>query len=492
MIRTLTSLTLLTVALTACAPKGSPMTEYHNPAEVQASRTEKGSTFTLTAAETSITLDGKEVKAQLFNQSFPGPQLTLQAGEQVNLTLKNDLREPTNLHLHGLTLPAGVDDPFLQVQPGESHTYSFTVPQGLHGTFWYHTHTHGHLGTQLFQGLAGPLIVEDPTFDSHIQGMETHTVVLKDLPVEVQDSDGTRMNGREGKLLVNGLSSPTLKTESSWVRLRLINASNARYDLLKLSGSAFLHVIAKDGIDLPKTEQVKELLLTPGERADVLISVQDQQDLRLENHPYDRGVHEMDGGHQGHTPSTPEVLLTLQGKKGSVSASVPQPALQPRPFLKVTGNEAIRKVVLQETMQPVKFFINGRTFDMNRVDFHVSEGTTEIWEVENQTEMDHPFHLHTFPVQVLSVNGQEVPPVWKDTVNVPAKAKVQVAVKFEGFTGKTVFHCHIAEHEEEGMMGVLQVHPAGEALPASLTPTLPPAAASEDMPDMPGMDHSGH
>lgn len=82
MIRTLTSLTLLTVALTACAPKGSPMTEYQNPAEVQASRTEKATTFTLTAAETEVTLEGKQVKAQLFNGRFPGPQLTLQAGEQ--------------------------------------------------------------------------------------------------------------------------------------------------------------------------------------------------------------------------------------------------------------------------------------------------------------------------------------------------------------------------------------------------------------------------
>ncbi|GEM46367.1 multicopper oxidase family protein [Deinococcus cellulosilyticus] len=473
----LTAAALLTALLSSCAMKNPDVISYQDPEPLAGQRSGKAAEFTLTAQKSRLDLAGQSVEALTYNGTFPGPLLTLKAGEDVRITLKNNLSEPTNLHLHGLPLSPEVDDPFVVVPPGGSHTYAFQVPEEVHGTFWYHTHTHGASAAQLFSGLAGPLLVEAAKPNNPIEHMETHTVVFKDLPGAQHADDGVLMNGRENTLLVNGLVSPTLKTENSWVQLRLINASNARYLRLKLD-DGLLQVVARDGIDLPGMERAQELLLTPGERADVLVSLQDHQNLKLQNLPYDRGVHSM-GSHSGHTESKTAVVLTLQGPQ-KPGASVPRVETAPPPFLQLQGNEKVRKVILQETMQPVKFFINGRSFDMNRVDFHVSEGSTEIWELQNTTEMDHPFHLHTFPMQLIRIGGKEVPPVWKDTVNIPKNSTVTVAVHFKGFTGKTVFHCHIAEHEEAGMMGLLQVHPSGTALPASLEPIEPTVGPGED------------
>jgi FtsP/CotA-like multicopper oxidase with cupredoxin domain len=118
----------------------------------------------------------------------------------------------------------------------------------------------------------------------------------------------------------------------------------------------------------------------------------------------------------------------------------------------------VRRVVLGMTMMAREFTINGRAFDEDRVDFRGREGDLEIWEIENPTGMDHPFHLHTYSFQVLSRNGvPDAFPAWKDVVNVRPREVVRIAVPLRDFTGKTVYHCHIVEHEDRGMMGVLEV-----------------------------------
>ncbi|MGM8838509.1 multicopper oxidase domain-containing protein, partial [Thermus sp. 93170] len=117
-------------------------------------------------------------------------------------------------------------------------------------------------------------------------------------------------------------------------------------------------------------------------------------------------------------------------------------------------------LVLGERMMQAEFFINGRMFDPGRVDIQAKLGTIEVWELVNETEMDHPFHLHTYPFQVLSRDGQPAPyRAWKDTVNLRPNETVRIAVPLRDFGGITVYHCHIVEHEDRGMMGVLEVRP---------------------------------
>jgi FtsP/CotA-like multicopper oxidase with cupredoxin domain len=102
--------------------------------------------------------------------------------------------------------------------------------------------------------------------------------------------------------------------------------------------------------------------------------------------------------------------------------------------------------------------INNRHFDMSRVDVTTRLGATEIWTVENLVGMDHPFHLHGFQFQIIERNGKPEPyRSWKDAVNVPKHETVRFVVRFDDFPGKWMFHCHILNHEDQGMMGILEV-----------------------------------
>jgi FtsP/CotA-like multicopper oxidase with cupredoxin domain len=117
-----------------------------------------------------------------------------------------------------------------------------------------------------------------------------------------------------------------------------------------------------------------------------------------------------------------------------------------------------RRLVLGEGMMGGGFYINGRTFDPRRVDISARLGDLEIWEIENRGRMDHPFHLHTYPFQVISRGGVPARFVaWKDVINIRPGEVARIAVPLADFRGRTVYHCHIVEHEDQGMMGILEV-----------------------------------
>ena len=104
------------------------------------------------------------------------------------------------------------------------------------------------------------------------------------------------------------------------------------------------------------------------------------------------------------------------------------------------------------------FGFDGRTFDHARTDQRVRGGDLEEWTIHNTTGMDHPFHLHVWPMQQIDVNGTpEAEATWRDVVNIPAGGQVTVRIDFAGITGRTVYHCHILDHEDLGMMGVIEV-----------------------------------
>ncbi|HEY8775012.1 MAG TPA: multicopper oxidase domain-containing protein [Gaiellaceae bacterium] len=121
-----------------------------------------------------------------------------------------------------------------------------------------------------------------------------------------------------------------------------------------------------------------------------------------------------------------------------------------------------RRIVFSEEMGqgPVRFLINGKSFEPERIDFHSQQGSIEIWEVINDADMDHPFHLHIYPFIVLSRNGRPEPVrMWRDTVNLATGDRVELLVPFEHFSGTTIYHCHIVEHEDRGMMAQFAVVP---------------------------------
>jgi len=427
----------------------------------------------LFASWAQVPVGGSTARLMTYNGAFPGPTLQLHEGEQVRLRFTNLLEEPTNLHFHGLRIPPTVDDPFRSIEPGESFVYEFGVPWDSAGTYWYHPHIHGHVATQLFAGLAGAIVVDSSRRRSRLRLSESHLVVLKDLALEgggpAPHSIFDWMNGKEGPLLLaNGALQPVLRTTRQSIRLRLLNASNARYYRIGIEDHPLL-LVATDGGLIEAPVSLDELLLAPGERAEVLVPFARAGEFSLLNLPYDRGrgiggMRGDRGGYMGGMHLGGSVATSVASPLLTVAADIDSRIVPlPRRLARVERLEAsaarvARRLVLGMTMMGLEFTINRKTFDENRVDLHGREGEIEVWEIENPTGMDHPFHLHTYSFQVLSRAGApEAFPAWKDVVNVRAGEVVRIAVPLRHFRGKTVYHCHIVEHEDRGMMGVLEV-----------------------------------
>jgi FtsP/CotA-like multicopper oxidase with cupredoxin domain len=439
------------------------------------------------ARVSNMTVGGKPVTLLTYG-GYPGGTLRVREGETVRLNFTNNLTQVTNLHLHGLHVPPSVDDPLALVQPGESRLYEFTIPRGSAGTYWYHPHAHGKVAEQLYAGLLGLIVVEGP-LDAmpELKEAEEHVLVLKDWTFSGDRIPAWThmdwMNGREGSLLtVNAAVRPTLRAQKATLRLRLLNASNARYYRLALENHP-LYLIATDGGFLEKPVELTELLLAPGERAEVLVRLIRPGGYRLQALPYDRGAMTMPGGMSGMMgdqgmgmmdhgsmgsmgqgmgmmgmgATRLETLLTIVAPANPKPLPLPS-SLAPVERLDPSKAVATRRFELGERMMQAEFFINNQSFDPNRVDVQARLGTLEVWELVNKTDMDHPFHLHTYPFQVLSRGGKPAPyRAWKDTVNLRKNEVMRIAVPLRDFSGVTVYHCHIVEHEDRGMMGILQV-----------------------------------
>lgn len=436
----------------------------------------------LTAALSSVQVGDRRVNLLSFNGQSPGPQLEARPGDTVRIRLHNQLDQPTNLHYHGLHItPQGTgDNVFLSVAPGEAFTYEFTIPADHPaGTFWYHPHHHHHAAEQLFGGLAGLFVIRGELDDMpEVKAAQEEFIVLKDYEIDrtgnIPAPDHMAlMTGREGSLVtVNGQVNPGLSMpQGGLLRLRLLNASASRFYRLQLEGHSF-HLIATDGGAIASPIELPELLLAPGERAEVLVQGSQQPgEYRLLNLPYNRngtGMGMMGGGHGmggmmdggGSSSGDAQPLATLTYRSSVAALPLPQ---QLGTVADLPAPSVTRRLELSMTMghgMNMEFWFNGKPYDEKRIDIEAQLGTVEEWELVNVDPdlMDHPFHLHVNPFQVVSRNGQPEPyRAWKDTVLVKGGETVRIRVPFRTFAGKTVFHCHILDHEDLGMMGNIQI-----------------------------------
>ncbi len=410
-----------------------------------------------------------------YNGQIPGPRLEAKPGDTVRIRFQNNLPDPTNLHYHGLHIPptGNADNVFLRVGSGEQVTYEFSIPQTHSGGLaYYHPHLHGYVADQILGGLGGIFIVRGPLDEIlEIQAAEEIFLFLKDFVVEQHRPMMGRMAGREGDLVtVNGQVNPSFSIPAGGLaRLRLVNASNARFYRLALEKHPF-YLIATDGHPLSVPVEMSELLLSPGERAEVLVrGEQEPDEYRLLDLPYSRGEMGMMGSMMGRRrrrpgmmhqsdQGSPQTLATLSYSGQVELQSLPQKLL---PVDALTAPTTERKFALNHGMVPgqgMVFLINGKSFDPQRIDTEVSLDTIEDWEISNTGVMDHPFHLHTNPFQVVARNGQPTTyQAWKDTVLVPTGETVRIRIPFRDYPGKTVYHCHILDHEELGMMGMIEM-----------------------------------
>lgn len=428
----------------------------------------------LEAARNWVPLDGRLVELVAYNGQVPGPTMTLRAGQEVMIRLRNLLSEPTNLHFHGLHISPspGADDVFLQIPPGELHEYRFTLPvDHPAGTFWYHPHVHGHTAEQVSGGLAGAILVHSEAEEAlDLLRVPEQVILLQDFDLTnegrlAQPSPMELMAGREGSLVTAaGKTAAVLPiTSGGSLRLRIINASSSRFYNLKLDEHPFM-LIGVDGGLMPSPLEMETILLTPGERVDVIVrGNRSPGSYRLWNMPYSRTAGMGMGGPMFRSGGPFELAQINYEFGDQTSWQLPErlATIDPLP-----GNGKVRRFLLAQTMAGMgmpgraqggmAFTINGRTFDMDRVDTQVQLGDVEDWEFVNNTSMDHPMHVHTNPFQIVQSDGSATP-AWKDTVLVRAGRRMRVRTRFDDFTGLAVYHCHILDHEDMGMMGTLRI-----------------------------------
>ena len=476
--------------------------------------------------------DELEARLWLYNGKV-APLIEVREGDELDITLINELEQETTVHWHGVPVPQAQDGaPWDAVAPGESRRYHYTFPEGSAGLHWFHPHPHQGTARQVAHGLAGALLVRPPQ-DALPMEMEEHLLVVSDLRLTAEGEVAPHtaedwMNGREGELLlVNGQREPRLDVApGTTLRLRLINACAGRYLRLRLDEHE-LTLIGTDGGLIERPQPLEELLITPGERADLLVRVSEQAEGRfwLASHPYERGWM---GDRPPHLDQVAPLLaihtrnsgvqpaVTLPDRLGSVEPLV-EPAVQRRVELTEVmpghddngaghgqeggmsdaghghhggmtdasddhdahggGHGAAQNGhggghenghgnghgMSEMAGRPaVDFLINGRAFAMDEILFEGQAGEVEEWEVFNNSHMDHPFHVHGTHFQVIATRDAEgewrdAPWLaWKDTVNLAPYQRLKLRMVFRE-PGDWLFHCHIIEHEELGMMATIRV-----------------------------------
>ncbi|MEV4603424.1 multicopper oxidase family protein [Amycolatopsis sp. NPDC049253] len=420
----------------------------------------------LTAAP-GVRLAGRDTAAWGFNGTSPGPTLRVRPGDVLRIRLVNELGQATNLHTHGLYVsPQGnSDNPFLRIETGTSFDYEIRVPDDHPaGTFWYHPHHHGTVADQIFSGLAGALLVDG----GPALAAQERLLLITDTTLDAAGSVASvpamsRMMGREGTLvLVNGQHQPVVAAAPGAAqRWRVINACTSRVLALRLQGHQLTQV-ALDGRFLPAPTARDLVVLAPGNRADLLIQPTAPGQYSLVSDDYDRGS--IMGG--GSVTSSQVVLGTLdvtgpEAAAPTLPATLPAPPMPAGPIVRqrqLTFGMGTGMGGMGTGGEMMSFTIDGRRYDPTRDDQTVQLGTTEDWTVINTSPMVHPFHLHVWPMHVVG-DSTGTTPIGRqqDVVIVPARGWVRLRIAFADYPGRSVYHCHILDHEDVGMMATAHV-----------------------------------
>ncbi len=423
--------------------------------------------------------------------SYLGPTIRVRRGQKVRIRFRNALPEPSIVHWHGLDVPAAADGhPHLAIAPGESYVYEFEVINRA-GTYWYHPHPHGRTGSQVYQGLAGLFVVTDDeeTALALPSGAEDLACVLQDRTFDAQNQLAylaggmmDRMNGLLGeRILVNGREHTTLSLATRAYRLRLLNGSSSRVFALQWDDGTPMTVIGVDGGLLEQPIEHASLTLAPSQRADIILDLSARAtgtSLQLRSAPFAAtevgiAMPGMMGRMQSDAPPDGASLLLMTvrvDQKATSTFRLPTQLGTYGPPWASDPTAPVRRIPLD--FRAGQWLLGGRTFDMTAVaaDETVQAGATQIWEIENVggmmgQQMAHPFHVHGTQFRVLSRTHREaattphstvrdgiVDDGWKDTVLVLPHETVRIQLRFTRYTGLFLYHCHILEHEDMGMM----------------------------------------
>lgn len=405
-----------------------------------------------------------------FNGDYLGPTLRAVRGETVRIRVRNTLPDASTVHWHGMHLPAAMDGgPHQMVASGAEWTPQWTIDQPA-ATLWYHPHPHGETESHVRRGLAGMFILDDPAADAarlpRTYGVDDLPIIVQDVKFRGDEFDGSHAMFRDvgflgNQTMVNGSLAPHRVVGDELVRLRLLNASTARTYTFGFSDDRAFALIGTDGGLLERPAELNRIRLSPGERAEIVVRFQPGTPTVLRSYPLDAGLD----------------FWTQRFSGGDDSFDLmefrPAAVLRPSPPLPadlVRHEHADVAGATERAFELSSGSINGQAMAMDRVDFAVARGSTEIWTVRNVDGMPHNFHVHDVQFRVLERDGSP-PPVDlsgpKDTVFVPPGGSVRLALRFDGPADPDMpymYHCHLLWHEDTGMMGqFVVVEPGGVA-----------------------------
>lgn len=439
---------------------------------------------TLEAKVGRTRVGGFEITTATYNGDYGGPVLRVRPGDVLHVKLINHLAQATNIHFHGLSVtPLGNGDNSMHaVMPGETWDYEFTIPANHRpGLYWYHTHAHGFAERQLMAGLSGMLVVEG------FQQAEPQLAPLKERLFALKDFQADD-NGDLYRVLkafhrdirtINGQLMPKIDIQPGETQLwRLSNQTANAFFRLSLQGHTF-RIVGRDAAPVPMPETVNEVIIGPSQRLDVLV------DGGAAGSYIFKSERTLTGPAGDEFPAQNMALMvTAPAGPGQAKAAGLAPdarmtadAGKDMSSLSLTGH---RLVSFTNDDATGLFFINHRIFDHDRIDVRVPLGAIEEWSIRNDADELHIFHIHQVPFQVMSVNGRTQPfNGLVDTVTVPIHGVVKIRLAFTDplIVGRFMFHCHILEHEDKGMMGQIEVY----------DPRAGPPGASRAMPGVAGM-----
>ncbi|MBP9945973.1 MAG: multicopper oxidase domain-containing protein [Vicinamibacteria bacterium] len=428
----------------------------------------------LATPATSVVWPGRTTSLLTFGGSYPSPTLRARVGELFELQFENRLTEATNIHWHGLAVPAEADGyPTDVIPPGGTRQYRFRIADRA-GTYWYHPHPDGRTAAQVYGGMAGFFIVEDdadrglglPTGEHDVALLLQDRRRTADNSFAYAPSPMDLMSGYLGNtVLVNGTPDAELPIAATRYRFRLLNGSNARIFRVAFGDSRAFDVIAGDGGLLERAVTANALFLAPGERTEILVDFSRDPvntSVPLISLPFTAGGGGMGMGMGGSPQGASASLLRLVvGRAGAALAPLPA-RLASIERLDPARAQVQRRFVMDMRMPPFAgaLTINARSFDAARVDVRVERGVLEVWEIINISTEPHPFHVHATQFQVVSRSSGALSPHelgLKDTVLVWPGETVRIAIRFDAHAGLYVLHCHNLEHEDAGMMLNLEV-----------------------------------
>ncbi len=451
---------------------------------------EKVYTFSLQKGNHAF-IDGQPTATLGFNGDYLGPTIKVDAGDLVRFNITNELDEVSTVHWHGMHVPPEMDGtPHQPIAVGETWQPYYEIKNEA-STMWYHPHTHGRTAHQSYFGLAAFFIIED---DNSKSLAIPQTYGVDDFPLAVQDrrftdtgdlfypATGNAFLG--DSVVVNGTYAPQLTVAGKRIRLRLLNGSNSRIFRFAFSDGRTFHQIATDGGLLAAPVALDQVKLSPGERAEIVVDFSDNTDVKLISLPDTNLLAMAENAFEGDSgrfdilqinvqptddvsPELPSVLNVINGWDESEVDRVRTMRLAGQ--MSQDANAAADSAIGSGRQIP----INGKLMNMARVDEVVTLGDIEIWEITNMGGVPHPFHVHDVQFLVVDRDG-DAPPAneqgWKDTTLINAGETVRIIAQFTDFASEDVpymYHCHIMEHEDNGMMGQFTVVEPDSALAGS-------------------------